>query len=62
MKLYLVWNKSKSECVGFLDKADADWTAKGGRHPHVWLPSVGEAFRETYGDDMKKLPQTTVEI
>lgn len=62
MLLYLVWNKAKNECVGFLDKRDADWTAKGGRHPQGWQPSIGEAFRDSYGDQAKRLPQTSVEI
>lgn len=66
MKIYLVWNKGRNECVGFHDKRDADWTAKGGRPPtylgYPATPTIGEAFRDSYGDEMKKLPQTTVEI
>lgn len=25
MKLYLVWNEDKTECVGFVDKNEADY-------------------------------------
>lgn len=63
-KLYLVWNAGRNECVGFLDKRDADYTATGHRR-HLdtpWRPSIGEAFRENYGDEAKRLPQTVVDI
>lgn len=64
-KLHLVWNGAKNECVGFLDKRDADYTATGGRKylesPYA-VPTIGEAFRESHGEDAKRRPQTTVEI
>lgn len=57
--LHLVWNPSKTECVGFYDKRDADETATG-----KWgavCPTVGDAFRESYAEeDDSVLPQTTV--
>lgn len=69
-KLHLVWNVSKSQCVGFVDKADADFTATGKKsylrpqaqkQGYFSQPTLGLAFRECYGDEGKRLPQTTVE-
>lgn len=63
-KLYLVWNTSMKECVGFLDKKDADYTATGNRRflRDPFTPTLGDAFRGVYGDDVKRLPQTVEEI
>lgn len=63
-KLHLVWNTARNECVGFLDKAAADWTAKGGRsrHPYGAVPTIGEAFRESYGEDADRLPQSEIDL
>ena len=64
-KVHLVWNGAMSECVGFLDKRDADYTATGNmrklEYPGV-TPTVGDAFRESYGEDRAHLPQTTVDL
>lgn len=62
--LHLVWNAAKSECVGFFDKKDADYTATGNRKylRDPFTPTLGDAFREVYGDDAKRLPQTEIEL
>ena len=62
--LYLVWNPEKSECVGFLDKGDADYTATGdSRHlKDAWRPAIGDEFRASYGDEADRLPQTEVAV
>lgn len=64
-KLHLVWNTGLSECVGFRDERDAAYTATGERH-HLEFPAatptIGDAFRETYADDLAPLPQSSVEI
>lgn len=64
-KLYLVWNEGKSECVGFLDEGDANFTATGNTryldHPAAH-PTIGDSFRECYGEDVPRLPQTTVDL
>ncbi len=63
--LHLVWNTAKSECVGFLDKRNADYTATGKKryleHPFM-TPTLGDAFRDCYGDEASRLPQTVVEV
>lgn len=41
MKLYLVWNEAKTECVGFVDKAEAILCATGiWRHEEKIQPSL----------------------
>lgn len=63
--LHLVWNLGMNECVGFLDEADALYTATGDKSvlPHRYItPIIGDQFRETYGDDAEALPQTEVEV
>ena len=65
-KLHLVWNTGMSECVGFLDEeGDANYTATGDNrhldHPAM-TPTIGDAFREAYGDQQDHLPQTVVEV
>lgn len=64
-KLHLVWNTGMSECVGFLDEGDADYTATGDTAflelPYM-TPSLGDDFRNNYADEQSDLPQTVVEI
>lgn len=47
-KMWLVWNPSKTECVGFDNEKDAHDTAYGDSFS---LPTLGDNFRETYADD-----------
>lgn len=63
--LYLVWNLGMSECVGFLDEADALYTATGDRKfladPRA-TPTIGDQFRDTYAEDDEILSLTEVKI
>lgn len=62
-KIYLVWNKAKNECVGFLDKRDAIYTATGVKNGMSCTPTIGDDFRENYADSKRtKLPMTEVEL
>ena len=49
-RTYLVWNRNRSECVGFTDKEDAEQAA--GLQP-MGNPcaAVAESWRELYADD-----------
>ncbi len=49
--VYLVWNKSHCECVGFTDKQDAKY-ASTGRQTSIAYSSLAGEFREMYEDDM----------
>lgn len=49
-KVHLVWNKNKTECVGFTDKDDAKQAA-GVKRLGNPCASLAEAWRETYADD-----------
>jgi hypothetical protein len=67
MKVYLVWNKAKNECVGFLNEDDAQWTASIGDHPlpGIGTPTLGEDFINSYADDLDEgetFPLTEVEV
>lgn len=65
MKLYLVWNTAKNECVGFFDEADAIYTSTG-KFPKgketMFLPLLGEQFREMYAEEVDILPMSEVEV
>lgn len=65
MKTYLVWNQSKTECVGFTDYNDAYFTAHG-RWPKgkysPFEPTIGLDFREYYAEGIRVLPMTEIEI
>ena len=47
---YLVWNKNKTECVGFKDEDDA-LQAAGKKRMGNPCASLAEAWREMYADD-----------
>ncbi|PRA33777.1 hypothetical protein CQZ99_09810 [Pseudomonas poae] len=50
--IYLVWNESGTECVGFDDRADADYAATGFASGNGGgVSTLAEAFRENYADD-----------
>lgn len=49
--VYLVWNKSHSECVGFDDKQDAKY-ASTGRQTSLGYSSLAGEFREVYEDEI----------
>lgn len=63
MKLYLVSAKN-GEFVGFTDRKDATWTAKGGCPPGPFgaVPTLGDSFREGYGDDDEDAVFPMIEI
>jgi hypothetical protein len=53
-KVFLVWNKNRTECVGFTDKDDARQAA-GAKRMSNPCATLAEAWRETYADDEPKL-------
>lgn len=64
MKLYLVWNPGKTECVGFDHKNDQIYTATG-RQMDFATPAIGDAFREMYAEDddaPDELPMSEIEV
>lgn len=64
-ELHLVWNAARNECVGFLDKGDADYAATGNRKflAQRWCtPTLADDFRNNYGEDAERLPQITIPI
>lgn len=52
--VYLVWNKNKTECVGFTDRENAEQAA-GVKRLQNPCSTLAEAWRETYADDEPKL-------
>ena len=52
MKLYLVWSPCKTECVGFLNKEDAQYAATGNMTP-LGCSTLADNFRETFWDASK---------
>lgn len=48
--IYLVWNEAGNECVGFDDKADADYAATGFSATGEYS-TLAEDFRDLYADD-----------
>lgn len=46
VKLHLVWNKNKDECVGFLDSKDARYTATGDDRGMFGVTALGDYFRD----------------
>lgn len=48
--LYLVWNKGKSECVGFMNKGDAKYASTGVSYS-CSVSTTAESFREVYEDE-----------
>ena len=61
-KCFIVWNEEKTEGVIFRDgpaimnrtpEQEAKWAqGKGRKRPHC-VSSLGDAFRETYGEEQK---------
>lgn len=48
MKLYLVWNEAKTECVGFVDKNEADYAA-GLPYWEMQPSPIADAWFAEYG-------------
>lgn len=46
VKLHLVWNENKDECVGFLDSKDARYTATGDYRGMFGVTALGDYFRD----------------
>ena len=54
MKLYLVWNEAKTECVGFLSKEQANYAAYGGfnwNNGSMEFSHIGDAWINVYGEE-----------
>ena len=50
--IYLVWNEAGTECVGFDDRADADYAATGfSSGTGGGVSTLADAFRDVYADD-----------
>ena len=50
VKLHLVWNENKDECVGFLDSKDARYTATGDDRGMFGVTALGDYFRDLNDD------------
>ncbi|MCQ0986433.1 hypothetical protein [Jiella marina] len=61
--IYLVWNTTESQCVGFLDAADALWTATGADvYAQAGKPTIGADFRHLYARRPgQALPMLTID-
>ncbi|WP_263576990.1 hypothetical protein [Acinetobacter pseudolwoffii] len=46
VKLHLVWNENKDECVGFLDSKDSRYTATGDDRGMFGVTALGDYFRD----------------
>ncbi len=59
--VYLVWNKNRTECVGFTDKDDA-YEASGRKRLGNPCASLAEQWRELYADDEPKIKFEVQEV
>ncbi|MHA3884606.1 hypothetical protein [Stutzerimonas degradans] len=51
-KVYLVWNASMTECVGFTDIKDAQFAATGARAPGTFgVSTLADEFRDMNDDE-----------
>lgn len=46
VKLHLVWNENRDECVGFLDSKDARYAATGDDRGMFGVTALGDYFRD----------------
>ncbi|MCE0757138.1 hypothetical protein LU683_30100 [Pseudomonas asiatica] len=60
-KVYLVWNKGRTECVGFTDKDDT-YQAAGKNRLGNPCASLSEQWRELYADDDPRMKFEVQEI
>ena len=61
-KLYLVWDETHTECVGFTDRQDAEYARKG-NWTNSGVSTVAESFREIMDlEEGVELLMTVVEI
>lgn len=61
-KVYLVWNKNKTECVGFTDKSDAEQAA-GIKRMGNPCSTLADDWRDIYADGgSKKFKMQEVEV
>lgn len=61
VKLHLVWDESKEECVGFLDSRDARYTATGDDSGMFAVTALGDYFRDL-NDERDEFETQTVMI
>ena len=61
VKLHLVWNENKNECVGFLDSKDARYTATGDDRGMFGVTALGDYFRDL-NDERNELETQIVMI
>lgn len=61
VKLHLVWNENKDECVGFLDSKDARYTATGDDRGMFGVTALGDYFRDL-NDERNKFETQIVMI
>lgn len=60
MKLYLVWNEAKTECVGFVDEKQAIH-AQSGKWPHESQPSyIADEFFGRYCEEQCTITEIEV--
>lgn len=59
-ELHLVWNPSRTECVGFFAEHEALLAAHGDSSLAGCPTNTASAFRKSYAPDDQVLPQTTV--
>lgn len=60
-KVYLVWNKNRTECVGFTDEDDA-YQAAGKKRLGNPCASLAEQWRELYADDEPRMKFEVQEV
>lgn len=64
MKLYLI-SARNGEFVGFTNRADAVWTAEGGRSyasPYGGVPTLGDSFRDIAGGGSRRPTFPLIEV
>ena len=61
MKLYLVWNEAKTECIGFVDKQAANYAA-GNDWDFMTMvfTDIGDDWLSRYGHEARTITEIEV--
>ena len=61
MKLYLVWNEAKTECVGFVDEKAANYAAGNDwDHNTMDFTDIGDDWLSRYGHESRTITEIEV--
>ena len=63
MKLYLVWNEAKTECVGFVDRNEAVYAVDGfwgGRAYQLQPSDIADFWLDRHGDEQCTITELEV--